>query len=82
MDENALTQDVLLADIRQALREEERELKAEEKALEKLLVRIELPLIFGAAIAIVVMSLLNLGAICEICPLLPSSVLAIVRIVK
>ena len=68
MDENALTQDVLLADIRQALREEERELKAEEKALEKLLVRIELPLIFGAAIAIVVMVRLNLGGICEVCP--------------
>lgn len=79
MEENqSLTQNLLLADIKQALKEEQQELAAEEKVMERFLVKVELPLLLVAGLAILLMQWMKLqGA--EACPLIPNMIIAVLR---
>jgi|SRR5882724_6137871 len=83
----------LLTEIREAWRDEERELKEHEKAdAEKLkvveqgfqhhLVKIELTTVFVAVVAIIIMHHMELDGIAEVGTLIPSCLLALFRIVR
>jgi hypothetical protein len=83
----------LITDIREAWREEERELKAQEKADQEEmhtveqtfahhLVKIELGTVFVAAVVIVVMQKLHMEGLCEVGTLVPTCLLALFRIIR